>query len=122
MTEQPDSHKQQVDDMIESLSDWIGDVVEGFSDYLCDVEESEEEENVCWHCLCDEWCEENITALLFDSYRIGKTDPDMALSFLTERIKFQQVVAKTLLPNLLVAMVEMYYPEDLETVPPDTEK
>jgi hypothetical protein len=120
MTKQPT--KQQVNTMIQSLNEWIGDVVEGFSDYILDLEEAGETDDVCWHCLCDQWCEENATALLNGAFQIGKTEPDIALDFLTERVKFQQVIAKTLLPNLLVAMVEMYYPEDLDTVHHATEK
>ena len=108
--------------MFTSLDHWCSDVVEGFGDYLGDVEESEGEEDVCGHCLCDEWCEENITALLSDAYRIGRTDPELAMQFIEERIRFQQVVANTLLPNLLVSLVEMYSPEVFDTVHHATEK
>ena len=122
MTNQTNSPNQinSNDNRYIELGEWVATTVEGFASHAADV--LAEEPDTCLHCLCDEWCEAHVTALMADAYRLGMGDPESAMDYVSERIRFQQVVANTLLPNLLVSLVEMHYPEDLETVPPATEK
>lgn len=97
--------------LIENLENWVINVVDGFTEYLYDVETPED---VCLHCLCDHWCNENVTSLLYDANQIAKVDPDLAIDYLIEKREINKVIADTLIGNLIVALTEMHRPERLE--------
>ena len=96
---------------IKNIENWVGAVVEGFTEY---VFEEDLPEDVCLHCVCDQWCEDNITALLYDANQLGKADPDLAIEYLIEKQTIHKVIADTLIGNLIVALTEMHRPERLE--------
>ena len=96
---------------IKNIENWVGAVVEGFTEY---VFEEDLPEDVCLHCVCDQWCEDNITALLYDANQLGKADPDLAIEYLIEKQEINKVIADTLIGNLIVALTEMHRPERLE--------
>ena len=96
---------------IKNIENWVGAVVEGFTEY---VFEEDLPEDVCLHCICDQWCEENATALLYDANQLGKADPDLAIDYLIEKRRIHSAIADTLLGNLIIALTEMHRPEVFE--------
>ena len=120
MTNQSNPPKQINDNSFAELGEWVATTVEAFASHATDV--LAEEPDICLHCLCDEWCESHVTSLMAEAYRLGKEDPESAMDYVSERIRFQEVIAQTLLPNLMISLIEMHCPEYLETVHHATEE